>query len=70
MEKYGLIDFTGKKITKPIYDELDSLPYKEGQFLVGQDGKYGVINLKGNNIVDIQYEQVDVDGYYSEEKWV
>ena len=65
--KYGLIDFTGKKITKPIYDELDSLPYKEGQFLVGQDGKYGVINLKGNNIVDIQYEQVDVDGYYSEE---
>ena len=65
--KYGLIDYTGKKITKAIYEELDSLPYKEGELLVKQDGKYGVINIKGNKLVDIAYDQVVVDGYYTDE---
>ena len=35
--KYGLINFEGKEITKPIYDEIDSLPYKEGELLVKQN---------------------------------
>ncbi len=65
--KYGLIDYTGKKITKAIYEELDSLPYKEGELLVKQDGKYGVINIKGNKLVEIAYDQVTVDGYYTDE---
>ena len=65
--KYGLIDYTGKKITKAIYEELDSLPYKEGEILVKQDGKYGVININGNKLVDIEYDQVSVDGYYTDE---
>ena len=47
--KYGLIDFKGKEITKPIYDEIDGLPYKEGELLVKQNDKYGVINIKGSN---------------------
>ena len=34
--KYGLIDFKGKEITKPIYDEIDGLPYKEGELLVNK----------------------------------
>ena len=34
--KYGLISFEGKRITKPIYDAIDSLPYKEGELLVKQ----------------------------------
>ena len=65
--KYGLVDFNGKKITQAIYEELDSLPYKEGEILVKQDGKYGVINIKGNKLVDIEYDQVSVDGYYTDE---
>ena len=65
--KYGLIDYTGKKITKAIYEELDSLPYKEGELLVKQDGKYGVINIRGNKLVDIAYDQISVDGYYTDE---
>ena len=62
--KYGLIDFEGKKITKPIYEEIDSVPYKEGELLVKLDGKYGIINIKGNNIVDNMYDSISVDGYY------
>lgn len=65
--KYGLINFEGKKITKPIYEEIEGLPYKEGELLVKQEGKYGVINIKGNKIIEIEYDQITVDGYYTDE---
>lgn len=65
--KYGLVDLSGKKITNAIYEELDSLPYKEGEFLVKKEGKYGVINIKGNVLVEIAYDNVSVDGYYTDE---
>lgn len=65
--KYGLINFEGKKITKPIYDTIDSLPYKEGELLVKQNDKYGVINIKGNKLIGIVYDQISVDGYYTNE---
>ena len=65
--KYGLIDFEGKQITEPIYDSIDSLPYKEGELLVSQEGKTGVINIKGNLMVDISYGSIEVDGYYKDE---
>ena len=64
--KYGIIDFTGKEITKPIYDSIESLSYKEGCLLVKQDGKYGVINIKGKEMVPIQYDSITADGYYEE----
>lgn len=65
--KYGLIDLSGKKVTNAIYEELDSLPYKEGELLVKQDGKYGVINIKGNKLVKNEYDSIQVDGYYTDE---
>ena len=65
-DKYGIIDFSGKKITKPIYDEIDSVSYKEGELLVKQNDKFGVINIKGNVIVDIDYAKISVDGYYTD----
>lgn len=65
--KLGLIDFEGKRITKPIYESIEGLPYKEGELLVKQDGKYGVINIKGNKLVDAKYDQITVDGYYTSE---
>ena len=65
--KFGLIDFEGKEIAKPIYESIDGLPYKEGELLVKQDGKYGVINIKGNKLVDIKYDRISVDGYYTSE---
>ena len=65
--KYGLIDFTGKELTKNIYDQIDSLAYKEGELTVKQGDKIGVINIKGNKLVDIQYSKIEVDGYYTEQ---
>lgn len=66
-EKYGLIDFSGKEITKPIYGSIDALEYKEGELIVEKEGKYGVINIKGVTLVEPQYEIIKVDGYYTEE---
>lgn len=65
--KYGLINFEGKKVTKAIYEEIDSLPYKEGELIVKKDNKYGVININGVELVDINYEQVKLDEYYTDE---
>ena len=59
--KMGLINFEGKKITKPIYDEISALPYKEGELLVKQDEKYGVISIKGNELVKLEYNQISTD---------
>lgn len=65
--KYGIIDFNGKRITKPIYEEIESLEYREGSLKVRQNGKYGVINIKGKQIVKPQYDQIESDSYYTEE---
>ena len=66
--KYGLIDYNGKVVVKPIYDEIDNISHKEGEMIVKKDGKYGVINMKGTKLVDIQYDSIDGDNYYDEEK--
>lgn len=63
--KYGLIDYTGKVITKPIYEEIDNLLYKEGELLVKQAGKYGVINIKGTTLLKPEYDSISCDGYYN-----
>ena len=64
--KYGIIDFTGKELTKPIYDSIESLSYKEGCLLVEQEGKYGVININGKEMVPVEYDSITADGYYEE----
>lgn len=64
-DKYGLINFEGKKIADAIYDEIEGLPYKEGELLVKQNEKYGVINIKGNKLINIEYDKIEVDGYYA-----
>lgn len=65
-EKYGIIDFSGKKITKAIYEEIESLEYREGSLKVKQQGKYGIINIKGKKIIKTQYDEIESDGYYTE----
>lgn len=66
--KYGLIDYNGKVITKPIYDQVEGLENKEGELLVKQNNKYGVINQKGASIIKIQYDDIIADGYYDKEQ--
>lgn len=62
--KYGLIDFQGKIIAKPKYEEIRALDYKEGLLLVKKSGKYGVINIKGYSVIKEKYDIIECDGYY------
>lgn len=62
--KYGLINTEGKEITEPIYDDISSMTYKEGMFLVKQNDKVGIINLNGVTVVDVKYNNITADNYY------
>lgn len=64
--KYGLINFDGKRITKAIYEEIDTLQFKEGELLVKKDGKYGIINIKGATLVKASYDKIETDRFYEE----
>lgn len=64
--KYGLIDYNGKAVTKPIYDEIKGLPNKESELLVKKEDKYGVINSKGAKLIEEKYYDIVADGYYTE----
>ena len=66
--KYGIIDFNGKDITKPIYEEIRNMPYREGELIAKKDGKYGVININGGKLLDFKYDYITGDSYYSKEK--
>ena len=66
--KYGIVDFEGKEITKPIYEEIRNMPYREGELVVKQNGKYGVININGGKLLDFEYDYITGDNYYSREK--
>lgn len=61
--KFGLISLDGKKITTAVYEEMQSLEDKYGEILVKQNGKYGVINIKGAILVQPKYDFVKGDGY-------
>ncbi len=64
--KYGLIDYSGKELTKPIYDSVSSLTNKPGCILVKKDGLYGVVDSKGNTVIDTKYNTIKGDEYSSE----
>lgn len=61
--KYGLIDFDGNIITKPIYENIEALEFKEGMLIVKKDGKLGVINIDGKEIINIKYDSIEADKY-------
>ncbi len=63
--KYGLMNFDGKEITEPLYDDISAVTYKEGMFLVEQNDKFGIINLNGVDVIDIEYDMITVDNYYN-----
>lgn len=64
--KYGLIDYSGKELSKAIYDKVSSLPNKPGCILVKKDGLYGVLDSNGNTVIDVKYNTIKGDEYSSE----
>ena len=65
--KYGLLNINGDEITDPIFDEISSMTYKEGMFLVKQNDKLGVINQNGVFVIEPEYDNITADNYYDVE---
>lgn len=65
--KYGLINFEGKQITKPMYDKIESLTNKEGIFVTTTNGKCGLINTKGKQLIKNEYDTIIGDGFYTQD---
>ena len=63
---YGLISYTGEKITDAIYEEIQGIDYKEGYLKVKKSGSYGVIDITGKQIIKCEYSNIESDGYFSE----
>lgn len=57
-EKYGLMDLNGKEITKAIYDEISPLPEDSSSYLIRVNGREGLINNKGEEILKPEYKMV------------
>lgn len=66
-DKYGIMDFSGKKITEPIYDSIEGFQYREGLLLTKKNGKYGIININGAQILKEKYDEILCDTYYRQE---
>lgn len=56
--EYGYIDIEGTKITEFIYDYF-SEPFMNGLARVGCDGKWGLINKKGDWVLEPYYDYID-----------
>lgn len=55
----GLLDREGKTIIKPMeYDEISILDEVKQLYLVKKDGKYGVLNRKGDVVVHVDYDRI------------
>ncbi|MGE5327884.1 MAG: WG repeat-containing protein [Deltaproteobacteria bacterium] len=54
--KWGLIDFNGKTLIKPIYDNMGIL--NEGLYKVKQNNKWKIINEKGDLITKEAYDGI------------
>lgn len=57
--KYGLIDFEGKEIVEPIYDNIYALEGVEKCLILEKDGKKGLINSKiGEIVIPVEYVEI------------
>ena len=65
--KYGLLGITGEIVTEAKYEEIYNLGYKQGEVIVKQAGKYGVIDEKGNKKIENKYDLIKSDEYYSKD---
>ncbi len=65
--KYGIVNFAGKSVINPIYEEIRNMPYREGELIAKKQGRYGVVNINGGKLLDFKYDYITGDNYYSEE---
>lgn len=61
-KKYGVIDREGNWVVSPIFGDIDN--FKEGFAITTKGGKKGVIDSKGNVIIDNIYDGIKFDDDY------
>ena len=59
--KYGLVTTEGNTVLEPIYNDILNLgeDYKNGYITVDANGKYGVTDYMGKQLLENKYEKVD-----------
>lgn len=58
--KYGFIDYSNKEVIRPTYENADEF---EGEYApVMLNGKWGVINKRGEKIVPFIYDKIEIKG--------
>lgn len=60
--KMGIVDLELKTLVGNRYDEIEFDEFTQN-FIVSDDGKYGIINNKGNIITDLQYQELKIINY-------
>jgi hypothetical protein len=66
-KKYGVLDGAGKKLTKPVYNNI-SYVYNN-LFIVTKDTLNGVLNKKGEFVLPLVYKNIDTNiGYLTDSK--
>ncbi len=64
-ECYGLIDFSGKEIVKPEYQEITALLGTKNSLLLKKEDKFGLCDNKGNIIIEPEYKEIkDIEKEY------
>lgn len=57
-ELYGLINFSGKEILKPEYQEIKALDGVRNSIIIKKEDKYGVSDNQGNIIIQPEYMEI------------
>lgn len=64
-ELYGLINFSGKEILKPEYQEINALTGTKNSLLLKKDDKFGLCDNEGNIIINPEYKEIkSIDNDY------
>ena len=59
--KYGIIGANKETKVEITYDTIRLMDYDAGLYLVSRNGKYGVIDLEGNNVIYAENDQIGID---------
>lgn len=57
-ELYGLIDFSGKEILEPKYQEINALKGTKNSLILKQNDKFGLSDNKGKIVIKPEYKEI------------
>lgn len=56
--KFGYVDYSGKEVVPCIYDKAETFSKTNGVAIVEKDGKRGIINTKGEFILELKQQSI------------